>query len=96
MGGAALFGSLACCGSSIGTPRACSALSATVPCVTLSPSDAQAGEMSDTRLYAAAFYGKVAEVQQLIEVCASIEDPGPVSDRAGTSFAAWGLVWYGV
>ena len=97
MGGTALVGSLACRGLSRGAPRACSALSATVPCVTLSPSGAQAGEMpTDLELFKAARNGKAEEVQRLIENRAKIEDPDSVSDGAGTSFAAGGSVWFGV
>ena len=70
-----------------------------VPCVTLSPSGAQAGEMpTDGDLYNAAYNGKVEEVQQLIDARAraDVDYHNAVSDGAGTSFAAGSSVGYGV
>ena len=84
MGGSALVGVLACRGSSRGAPRACSALRATFPCVTLSPSGAQAGEMpTDGELVKAADNGKLEEVRRLIKDPANIEEKDSVSDGAG-------------
>ena len=76
--------------SSRGAPRAFSALSATVPCVTLSPSGVQAGQPPDGALRKAAHHGALEEVRTLIEARANIEDPDAVSDKAGVSVAPRG------
>jgi hypothetical protein len=81
-----LVGLLASSSSSKG---ACSALGATFPCVTLSPSGAQAGEMPTyLELFTAARGGNIEEVQRLIEAGANIEEKNEVSDGAATSVAA--------
>ena len=70
-------------------PRGCSALSATFPCVTLSPSGAQAAVMpTDGELVGAATNGALKEVQRLLEHRANVEERGEVSGGAGTSVAA--------
>ena len=81
-GGSVLGGVLAWRSSSRGAPRACSALRATSPCVTLPPSGAQAGEMLK-----AAWDGALEEVQTLIKDGANINEKNSVSDGAGTSVA---------
>ena len=82
-GGSVLGGVLAWRSSSRGAPRACSALRATSPCVTLTPSGAQAGEMLK-----AAQGGALEEVRTLIQDRADIDEESWVSDGAGTSVAA--------
>ena len=63
-----LVGLLACRSTSRGAPRASSALSATVPCVTLSPSGAQAGAMpTDGALTSAAIRGALEQARTLLE-----------------------------
>ena len=86
---------LACRSTSKGRHRASSALSATVPCVTLSPSGAQAGAMPTAgALVAAATLGKLEEVQTLIEARAHVEEKNSVGDGRGTSVAAGVLAWH--
>ena len=91
MGGSALVGVLECRGSSRRAPRGCSALSATFPCVTLSPSGAQAGAMPTSgELVKAATNGALEEVQTLIENRAHIDEKDSVSGagrRCGSSVA---------
>ena len=90
-----LVGLLACRSTSRGVPRASSALSATFPCVTLSPSGAQAGEMpTDRKLFTAALNGKLAEVWKLLQAHANIDEKDQVSDGTGKSVAAGVLVWH--
>ena len=82
-------GVLACRGSSRGAPRGCSALSATFPCVTLSPSGAQVGAMpTDGELVKAADNGKLEEVRTLLEARAHIDEIDEVSDGAGANVTA--------
>ena len=87
--------------SSRRAPRDCSALSATFPCVTLSPSGAQAGAMpGDGELVRAATNGKLEEVRRLIKDRANIEERDKVSGgagrRGGSSVAKGILVWCAV
>ena len=89
MGASALVGVLAWRRSSRGAPRGCSALSATFSCVTLSPSDAQAGAMPrDRALVWAANDGALEKVRTLIEDRANIDESDEVIDGAGTSVTA--------
>ena len=84
-----MVGVLAWRSSPRGPPRACSALIATFPCVTLSPSGAQAAAMpTDGALVQAAWHGALEEVQTLIEDRANINEKSSVSDGVGTSVAA--------
>ena len=88
-GGSVLGGVLAWRSSSRGAPRACSALSATSPCVTLPPSGAQAGEMpTKGDLSRAVNKRALEEVRTLIQDRADIDEESWVSDGAGTSVAA--------
>jgi len=88
-GGSVLGGVLACRSSSRAAPRACSALSATFPCVTLSPAGAQAGAMlTDGELVKAAGCGELEKVRKLLEDRAYIEESDEVSDGAGTKVTA--------
>ena len=97
-----LVGVLAWRSSSRGAPRACSVLSATFPCVTLSSSGAQAGAMpTDGELVGAATDGQLKKVQTLLKAGANnIEEKDEVSDGAGrwggSSVAKVILVWYAV
>ena len=94
-GGSALVGVLACRSSSRGAPRGCSALSATFPCVTLSPAGVQAGAMpTDGQLVKAADNGRLEEVRRLINDRASIDERDEVSGGTGTSVAVGVLVWH--
>ena len=84
-----MVGVLAWRSSSRGAPRACSALSATFPCVTLSPAGAQAGAMpKDGELVGAATKGALEKVRMLLNARAKIEEKDKVSDGTGTSVAA--------
>ena len=84
-----MVGVLACRSSSRGAPRACSALMATFPCVTLSPSGAQAAAMPmDGALVSAAENGALEEVRRLIKDRANVDEKDEVRDGAGTSVAA--------
>ena len=70
------------------------ALSATVPCVTLFHSGAQAGAMpTDGELISAAATGKVGEVRRLLEAGANIDERDIVSGGVGTSVCS---TWCGV
>ena len=89
MGGSALVGVLACRSSSRRAPRACSALSATFPSVTLSPSGAQAAAMpTDGALVKAADNGRLEEVRRLINDRANIDERDEVGDGAGANVTA--------
>ena len=101
MGGFALVGVLECRGSSRRAPRGCSALSATFPCVTLTPSGAQTGAMPTSgELLKAATNGALEEVQMLIENRANIDEKDKVRDgagrRCGSSVAKVILMWYAI